>query len=235
VTFFAVVAGLCPLIPVPFVDDWALRRVRRAMARDLGGRSRRVFTAREARVLTGTDARAVGCLGAAGWLLNTVVFGLLAGLLRKIFYLLALRDGVRRATEVFHEGYLLLVVLRAGHGIPEAGWTEHQLRAVHEATAATYAALDPRPVRRALGAAFRASFALLSRSARVLGGLHRKGRTGPTGGEAGTERETEAALREEERLLGGVVDRLAHRLWQESAYLARMEETLWRHLDRRDA
>lgn len=224
-TFYAVLAGLCPLIPIPFVDDWTLRQVRHRMLGEIDEHAGLALAPGEARCLLGEEGRRPGCLSAVGWVARSVVLRLVRKLLRTVLYVLAVRQGVHRATETFHEGYLLLRAARAG---VLAGPRRPPERAaeVRRAVEATLAQMDVKPVRRAVARAFRGSFFLLARASRRLARLLRRGSA------ASAPAASAASFEEEERRLTGVTDRLAASLWGNRDYFQRLEGLFARHLRR---
>lgn len=144
-------AGLCPLIPMPYVDDLVIRRVARRMCSDLYAAHDLSLTSSGERVLT--DAPSVWLRGAA----TSVALFPLRRLLRKVVYLLAIRDCAAVASSVFHDGWLLAHLLEHGrpagkHG-PSLEDTRY-LQKVRQAMLRTYKDIDPAPLKRALLGAF---------------------------------------------------------------------------------
>lgn len=221
-TFHAVLAGLCPLVPVPFLDDWLLARVRRILVADLG-RSRDLDLAQEVRIALagGSDGwRFTGCAAGCLWLLRKVVLKLLVKLSRKVFYFLAVGESLHAATQVFHEGYLLAYALDA-EGPPRHPEAARRLR---RDVLATVEAMDLTPVRDTLGRTFQGSRRQLRRAARVLARpFSSRRRRRRMEDEAAVRAAAEEVRAEEEALLGSLVDRLARTLWGNRQYLARLE------------
>ena len=237
VTFYSLLAGLCPLIPVPFLDDRVLAGVRRKMVRELaeeGGLTgaRRLDRTR-VDLLAGTAGESRGCLGWVGWLAFTLTVRLLAKLFKKILLFFAVKESVDTASRVFHEGYLLHLTFSwapawaaAEAGAPGGGGLDPgRARAVRRTLEATLDDVDPRPLEQTLRRTFRGSRRLLRRGARLL---TRRGAR-----EAGRQdRGTERALPEDEekRLLARVLDGLVADLWEERGYLAALEQRYRRQL-----
>lgn len=209
VTFYSVLAGLCPLIPVPFLDDRALAAVRRRMTGELARRSGVALTPLQVDYLAGTWREPRGCVERAGLLLFALTVRLAAKLVRKLLIVLAAKEAVDEASRAFHEGYLLHLLFDPAGAATRAPAGDHGAWRARWAIERTLAEVDPRPVNQALGRAFRASRRLLRRGSRVLGRAARAG--------AGAAAAAEA---EEERLLGGMLDRLAGELWDQQGYLA---------------
>jgi len=227
-----VLGGLCPLVPIPFLDDWLLGRVKRWMIADLG-RGLTMDLDREARAILagGRDAwRLSGCGAGCVWAIQKVFFGLLIKLFRKVLYFLAIRDGLHAATEVFHEGYLASYALERADMPAQAGPQRNLARHVRIAVLKTLDTMDLQPVRDVLRRTFRGSWGVLIAASRALAGpfLRRKQRRAAEAGDSETEAQVRAS--EEERL-GGLVDRAAAALWGNREYFEGLEATFVRHLE----
>lgn len=217
-TFWSVLGGLCPLIPVPFMDDWMLERVQRRMIQEIDREERIGLTAEEMKILAGDeDQRWAGCLGTVAWAVREVVGAILGKLFRTVFYFLTLRRSVRRSAETLHLGYLVLHASRLG----SLGGSEDRARAVRTAILATIREMNARPVHRTLTRDFRQSLSLLLQGAALLGRLVPRRRS-----KAAKAKEipgAEEAFRKQDELLGGLVDRIAADLWGNRAYFAELE------------
>lgn len=200
VTFYGVVSGLCPLIPVPFLDDWVLHRVRERMVRDLAGRQGADLSEEEVATLAGAGEgfRFPGCFATLGWVLRKVVLKLIKKIFRKVIYILAVREGLHVATDTFHEGFLLLEAFRRRGS--EGDFDALRVRA---AVRETLAELDLQPTRRTIRRAATGSRDLLLQGATALTDFLRGRR----------ESRVDEAIETEEEILGGFVDRLAASLW----------------------
>lgn len=153
----AVLSGLCPLIPLPWVDDYVMAKVRQHLYRSLYSAFGVPPDDKAIQALAARPSRGLwGCL-------TVLVFYPIKKIFRKIFFLLAVKDAVDAASETLHEGLLLRHALEGGllAGGPS-------LRLV-PAVRATLAATDPRPLNQALRRAFSASRSLLSTIAATLG------------------------------------------------------------------
>lgn len=228
-TFFSVLAGLCPLLPVPFLDDWALERVQRRMVRELGESRDLELSAAEVRILAGEGEQRLwpGLLKGTAMAARSGARKVLRKVFKTAFYLLLLRDGVHRAVETFVQGYLFLYAARLPHGLRPSGRSEARVRAVRAAVLETMREEDVKPIHRAMGRAFRRSLDLLISAASLLGGVLGRVRSGER---ADDEAE---ALRQEEELLGGFVDRLAASLWGNEEYFERLEKSFEARLQRK--
>jgi hypothetical protein len=224
----SLLAGLCPLIPLPLVDDWLESVVRRRAVRDLLRRRGLDPTPGDVEILAGLERPGTGgCLKKALlWPVVKLFFYLLKKLYRKILYFLAVNDGVNAASSLFHDGWLLAVALDRGVlDVPAGGRIDRdRARAVRSAIEAAVAGSDTRPLERAVRRAFRGSFRTLSAAARRLGRWGRSERRHTGGGEAATERAADdLPVEEAERRLSGLVDRLVDAIQLESGYLAALE------------
>ncbi|HWM92224.1 MAG TPA: hypothetical protein VN493_15775 [Thermoanaerobaculia bacterium] len=219
-TFYSVLAGLCPLLPVPFLDDWALERIQRRMVRELGESRDLGLTDAEVRLLAGEGEKRVwpGFVKGTAMAVSSGARRVLRKVFRTAFYLLLMRDGVHRAVETFVQGYLFLYASRLPHALRPAGRTPERVRAVRAAVLETMREEDVKPIHRAMGRAFRRSFDLLIKAAGRLGGVFGRLRSGERADEA-------EALKEEEELLGGFVDRLAASLWGNEEHFERLEKS----------
>lgn len=227
VTFYSVMAGLCPLIPVPFLDDRVLDAVKRRMTTVLARERGVALTERQRDYLSGTYSETRGCLARAGGLAFKLTVKLVGKIFRKLLIFLAVKEAVDVASRTFHEGYLLHLLLdpatppdwpdphrTAGGDRETDAW--HARWAIERAVAET----DPRPVNQAMKRAFRGSRGLMRESARLLGKAVRSGK-----GAGGVAREETAAAveKEESERLAGVVEPLASELWVERGYLDALE------------
>lgn len=110
---YVLFSALCPLIPVPFVDDWALREVRRAyFMRILGDAPSALAAAR-----TLSEARGSffpGCL----WIL--VVYPI-KKLFRTLFYFLTIKQCLDEAALTLVQGDMVREALGEGRLPNEAG------------------------------------------------------------------------------------------------------------------
>ncbi len=214
VAFYSLLAGLCPLIPVPFLDDRVLAAVRRRLVRELARERGAALTARQVDYLAGTARAPRGCLGWLGWAVWSLTVRLLAKLFRKVLLVFAVKESVDTASRTLHEGYLLRAAFDPAADAAPAPADDLAAWRVRWAIEETLAEVDPRPVDRALKRIFRGGRRALRRAARRLAAPFRRRRA------AGDADLPEA---EEERLLGGMVDRLARELSDQQGYFAALE------------
>jgi hypothetical protein len=238
-SLISLLAALCPLIPVPWLDDLAERVVRRRAVADLLRERGIDPTPDDVEVLAGLVRPPRGCVDWLLWPLTGVALYLAKKLFRKVFFLLALGDAVRAASELFHDASLLSHALATGWLAPgpDGRLDRHEARWVRWAIESTTAETDPAPVRGAVRRALAGSGRLLSGEAVRLGGWLAKERRQTGGGPGGDgEAEERAAddlpLEGEAERLGGVAQRLAAALGIEEAYRRQLEERLAGHLER---
>ncbi len=221
-TFYSILGGLCPLIPVPFMDDWALSQVQRRMIGELARRAGVALTEEEPKILAGAeDPGWRGCLGTIVWAFREVTGAILGKLFRTVFYFLTIRRSVRRSAETLHLGYLFDYALRL-----EPAVSPERARAIRAAVVKTLAEVDAQPIHRTLFRDFRQSLSLLLQAAALFRGfLPRRKKKKQT--DLASQGE---AFRQQEELLGGLTERLAADLWGNREYFARLEKVFERHL-----
>ena len=224
--------GLCPLIPVPFLDDWTRDLLRRRHAQSLA-KAHGVDPGPDAiRLLAlGEDAfDPTGCLKgcAVGAALKTVLYvlkKLFVKAFRTVVIFLTIRSCAKELTRSFQESYLLDHALRLGALPPPGTVDRERVRAVRHAIEAVRAETDPGPLTSVFRGALKGSRGLLRQSARSLASTLRRLRQ-----RKADEVEISNALdREGEEELGGLIDQLTNELRGEGAYL----ETLERRLEAR--
>ena len=222
VALSALLAGLCPLIPLPLIDQWALTLVRRRAVGDVLRREGLAPTHMQVRILAGEDPGRGGCLpGAIVWALAKAFFYIMKKLFRTLVFVLTLHEAVRRTAELFGETYLLRHAAGVGAAAPALAAGDPGAWRLRAAVAAAVREVDPSPVLRTVRGALAGSWGLLRRGARRLARALRRRRRA-----AGEEA---VPVAEEADLLGGVVDRLAVALWLQGDYRRRLEERFAHH------
>ena len=153
-----VVAGLCPLIPIPFVDDLIVDRIQRRMNAALCKAHEIELLPLSAKLLSESESD----------LLNGALKGMLMWpikkLLRKILIVFALKNCVDVATEVFHEGWLMARALEEGYvNLDELRRNKPSaLRALRGAIVMAREEIDPDLTRQVMRSAFDMSGEVLS-------------------------------------------------------------------------
>lgn len=217
VAFHAVASGLTPLIPVPFLDDYALYQVREQLVRSL----------LEERGLRAPDKAVEALAGSSlGRTMGGRLVSYLKGMMllpvkkmfRKVFIVLWVKDCVDVASVSLHHGYLLHHALARGD-LDAHSLTGDKPETIHVAIVAACAEVDARIVNQALRRLFESSRVLMAEAMRVFA----------TRGDAGP-RTPEAAESAEVKSL---TDRLLATLWEERGYFAALEAHYARHLEAR--
>lgn len=226
-TYHSVLAGLTPIIPLPFADDWTFNLVRKRLVAELARNHDVVLDEESIELLAVGEQRwsTGGCLEKVlvGCVFRIGVY-LVRKLFRKIVVFLMVKDCADAFSRCFHEGYLLRHAFATG-AIPTA---DPQLRRVRAAVEAVCLEVDTRPVRQLAKSSFRGSWALISRAARELGRLIHPLRRHRRKGEATAWQQ--APLESEEPLLRGLVADLATALAHDEAHLRELEQRLDRYL-----
>ena len=129
--------GLCPLIPLPFVDDWLIARLRRRLITEaLSERGLKITPSETARLAADPGITLSGCLWA-------IVLWPIKKLLRMVLFFLMAKSCLDAAAETAHRLQLLEDAL-------EAGLLPGDLDRLARAVNATLSIETPSPVKRAL-------------------------------------------------------------------------------------
>ncbi|WP_223633773.1 hypothetical protein [Corallococcus sp. EGB] len=214
VAFHAVAAGLTPLIPVPFLDDYALRRVREQSVRDQLKEKGLKAPDKAVAVLAGSyDPRSLG--GQLMSYLKGVALFPVRKVFRKLFFVLWVKDCVDLTSVCLHHGYLLHHALERGD-LDAASLQEDAPRKVQAAIVAACSEMDARPVNQALRRLFRSSRVLMAEATRIF--LDPKG--GPRVPDPATENAEVRSL----------TDRILQELWEDRGYFAALQAHYDKHL-----
>lgn len=226
VFFYAVLGGLCPLIPIPFLDDLIIGVIRRNMVRAILGRAGLKPTDDQVATLTHEDRG--GCL--MGCLTMVVVYPL-KKIFRKIVYVLAVKDCADVASKLLHEGLLLRYAIASGLITTEHlhRYQHPRLEHVRAATVAACEEIDTRPINQLLRRLFSSSKGLMTDAARMLGSSIKARRSKPRDAEAVSEA-IDAVEGAERDKLEGQVDQLDSELKEQAAYFKHLEGLFDRHL-----
>ncbi|HEX2254959.1 MAG TPA: hypothetical protein VHQ65_16965 [Thermoanaerobaculia bacterium] len=232
----SLLAGLAPLIPLPFVDDWAEAMVRRRAVADLLRERGLDPTPGDVAILAGLEGdRRTGCVQrVVVWTVMKLPLYLLKKIFRKVIYVLAIHDGVNAASSLFHDAYLLRHALAGGvlDAAPGGRVDREAARRVRRAVEATVAETDTQPLRRVIRTSFAGSNQTLAAGAEVLGRAARGTRAGAgDDGEAQARAAEALPLEEEERLLAPLIDRLAAAFFAQAGYRQALERRLEAHLE----
>jgi uncharacterized protein (DUF697 family) len=217
--FFAVLAGLCPLIPLPFIDDIALEFVRKQLLTSLFAAYQIELTPAHLAALLQTEKsnRLVGCLVG-------IVLYPIKKIFRKIFFVLSVKDCVDSASVVLHEGLLVRHALATGlvdRASLDAG--PETLLALNRAIRATCKQTDTRPVNQVFRRAFTASRSALADAAATLASLIRN-----TGASRKNPQPVQAAFERAEQQpnpqVDHLVDAIGGQVFTEPGYLDAIEK-----------
>lgn len=111
---YSAMAGLCPLIPIPFLDDFIIDRFHRRMLQKLTRPHDVYLAVKDAKYLTSKPSNLLS--GAV----KSLVLWPIKKLVRKVVYVLAIKSCADVATAVFHEGWLFARALERGYVEPAA-------------------------------------------------------------------------------------------------------------------
>lgn len=224
VVWDSLLGGLCPLLPIPIVDDLVLARMRRRMVEHLVGRWQVALTPAQLALLSGGGRkRSFGRFA-----LKAAIYPF-KEMLRKVLYFLAIKDAVDTFSMLFHQGYLVHAALAHG-GLGRGGAVDDaRVASTTAAVHGTLGAIDTRPLRRLLIGILRNSRDLVRGTVRWLGarlGRRRDAAPDMTAiADEGASR-PELGSPDAEQLL----DRLLRALWGERSYLERLDADLARRL-----
>ncbi len=208
-TLHSLLSGACAFVPLPWLDDHVLNKIRERQVREWAKQSNCDLSEIEVKILAGSerDFQAVGCLlgalAAAAWRLG-IYF--VRKVVRKLLFFLMFKEASDLASATFHEGYLLRTVLRSP-GLAGSLGTDEAWK-IRWAVEATCAEVDTRPIHQILRRTLRGSRALITWAATL-------GRT------------------DDEERLGRwkkLVDTVSGALWEQEGYLEALDRRLWIHL-----
>jgi len=219
VLLYGVLAGLCPLIPIPFIDDVIIGKLRKRMIRGQLSEAGLEPGPMQVNLITyiEPEIKLLGCLFGAAWMVIKKIF-------RKIVFLFALKDCVDHASRMVHHGWLVQYAITTGtlgqHTF-EAG--NDAIKLVRDSVLHASDHLDPRPFNQALKRIFRGSGALMRSAAGALGRLLRAGganRRQPDTVEAALDSIEVREIGEVERIL----DEVVRAMGGQRSYLLHLEQ-----------
>lgn len=195
---YAVLAGLTPLIPIPFVDDLARAYFKRRMLRLIARSRNQSFDAEQVKILV--DDKDSGCL--LGCLTMVTIYPL-KKIFRKIFFFLEWKRAIDTVSHTYYQGYLIDHVISQQLLAPAGPLSAERVRScIDNVLRQTNTSL----IERAVIETFRQSKSVLkgavSLMKRTLGRLPRKAH------EEQVERAIESIEGQEEREVEGVVNQL---------------------------
>jgi hypothetical protein len=232
---YSLVTGLCPLIPIPFLDDWARDLLRRRHTAGIATAHGLPLDEDALSVLAlGSPAFKVsgcfkGCLVGAGFKFALyVVRKLFMKAFRTVVILLTFRSCSREFSRTFHEAFLFDHALRLGALPPPKEGTDPRPRigAVRRAIEATCAEVDTSPITRIARATLLGSRGVFRHAGRTLSRQVRSLRR-----RRAAEKEISRQLDlEGEEELGRLIDSLTIEVGKETAYLEGLRERLGERL-----
>lgn len=199
----AVLTGLTPLVPIPFVDDQIYAYFMRSMVQRLGVLHARPLTREEVEALVAEPGR--GC--ALGFLGGVLLYPL-KKVLRKIFFFLEWKRAADTISRTYYQGYLIDIVLAEG-------WLEtHSATRVRAAIDAVLERTNTSLVTRAISGVVGQSKGILTGAGELLTRYLSHSKESP--GRSGTGRldrdevaQAVANVEEEEKAkLGGIINQL---------------------------
>lgn len=152
----AVLTGLTPLIPIPFMDGWALARVQARMARRIGEAHGVDLSEAEARVLGKETGRSLGILD----LPKKLAFYPVKRIFRTVLFVLVIKDMADATSHTYRVGYLL------DHAFSR-GWANLPASTLRSAVDDVCRRVDTAPLRRAIRSMFERSRDLLRDAVRA--------------------------------------------------------------------
>lgn len=227
IALWSVLAGLCPVIPIPFVDDMALRFLRkRALRSELERGGIRPGRA-QLDVYLAEPANLMGCL-------TTLVIYPLKKIFRKVFIFLAIKDCVDAASRTFHELWMIR------HGVVSGQLTKADVTVevdalipLRRAVEATSQQVDTRPINQVLRRGFVGSKAWLRQGGRALGKVIR-GAGGSRSDPEAVQRAVDTVEASQVEDMGELAGRLGEQMWAERGYLSLVEATFDQNWKRRN-
>lgn len=158
ITSHAVLIGLTPFIPIPFVDDLAKSYFQRRMVRKIAASYG--FTLESKDIKTLADDESGGCLSGC---LGTILLYPLAKIFRKIFFFLEFKRVIDTVSRAYHHGFLIDHMCEQGWQPPH--YDAKQMRAAIDATLKE---TGTKPIENAVGAVFSQSKDVVKNAAEVL-------------------------------------------------------------------
>lgn len=147
---YSALAGLCPLIPIPFVDDFIVNRVERRMYQKLSAQHDFYLAASDAKYLSESESEFLS--GA----LKSMVLWPVKKIIRKLVYVLTVKSCADVAAAVFHDGWLMARAIDQEYVSKEAlaRGDRNELHVLREAITFAGEEIDPDVTRQAMRSAF---------------------------------------------------------------------------------
>ncbi len=197
IVFHSVLAGLTPLIPIPFADDMVKAYVQRRCIRLISEAYGPPLDKPDLTILA--DDPDTGFFRGA---VSTIVLYPVKKIFRKTFFVLEIKRAVDTLSETFHRGFLM------EHAF-QSGWVgRHPAAAIRRALDAACGEVGVKPVERAFFSTLRQSRDLTAAAADLLYQSLKALVVARKPDEAAIAAAVEAVEKDEERLLAGIVDKL---------------------------
>jgi hypothetical protein len=221
VSFHAVLAALCPLVPIPLLDKLLMGQVKKSMTRSLAVDLGVALSEPQVAVLAGAvdldpgRGCLLGCLAASGKL----GLVLLKQLVTKLVVLFTFKESVEDATELFYEGVLLQHGLTVHRSVlPEVSTDDDRqagARKLRRAIDGVLGDVHVGAIRQTVAGVLRGARQALVEGARLLA----NDRTVPNA-------DAPLPVAEEARVLAGVTTRLREALWKEQETIVLLRRRL---------
>ena len=147
---YCLLGGLCPLIPVPFIDEWALNRVRKSLVSQILLKNGIELTKNQIKYLVYGFDEKKGCMKTLITLpfviFWKVVLYPLKRMFKKLVFILILKESSEAVSRLFHHSCLLEHAIKNGY-LRKAGnsGNEKNVLPVNRAIEVTLSKVDTRP------------------------------------------------------------------------------------------
>jgi hypothetical protein len=218
-SLYSTLGGLCPLIPIPFVDDIVMRAIRR---RYLGG-----MFEKQGLALSGDQLDVVARMPDSGCFLGcvyTVLIYPIRKIFRKVFFFLSIKDSIDIASRLFHRGILVHRAIEDGI-LNETALSKGDLQAVTRVQSAievTLDEIDTRPINQMLRKVFADSRHWMRKAA---GGIWRGARAErkKIGNDAAVGKAVDSLEGAEGQKLDSLAEELSQAIWAQKGYVEALE------------
>jgi len=217
--YYSLLGGLCPLIPVPFVDEWALYRVHRRLIRKTAAENGARLTEGQIRLLVDDFDQSGGCAFLPFNIVWKLFFYPFKRLYRKILFFLAVKDSVNTTSRLFHHAALIEYAILTQR-IRAAGEEDGNLRLVNRAIKDTCERIDTRPLNQLLKRSIGGSTAMLKTAGKSFGRLIRQVKR-----RVKTDEAVPDDFETNDEWMGRTLDDLSDGLGRNQGYLTELRET----------
>lgn len=150
VSTYAAIAGLMPLIPVPFIDDVLIERIHRGLYQKLCNQYDFFLKIDDVKRLTARQSNII-----SGVLKGAILYPI-KKILRKVFYILAIKSCADVGAAVFHEGWLMARALEQDYISKDqlANGDEATIEKLGQAISDAHSRVDPKVTQQIMRTAF---------------------------------------------------------------------------------